>query len=411
MGDIGDIDVGFVRLLIENDIGQSGIRVRDFSVERAAENGENYGSVILRIRVGYYREDDSCPSNGDYWKASYVGKFMPVQPQHYQTIKNFKIFDREILVYQKLLPAALKLQEEPKIRPDVPLCVFAGVTPFEAVVMRDLKEEGFKLADRIQGLNVAEFRLVMEAYGKFHSFGFLLVQKTDLASHELLQENPFEKFPDSDQFIRNSMVTLRKLLEETPGQENNVQRLSRFIQEKAKDGNHFKSFMRPRGSRKTILHGDCWSNNMMFRYENDEPVEVRLLDLQMIRLGNPSQDLLHALYTCTSRSIHRDQTEFYKIYHQSLMRHCEALGIHLDYTFESLLEDVEANREFGFFMAVFQIPVILMEKGDAPDLTKTDMDPETMLQMREKSLFSRTNVVVKQRMLELVDDMVASKVL
>ena len=39
----------------------------------------------------------------------------------------------------------------------------------------------------------------------------------------------------------------------------------------------------------TLTHGDYWNNNMMFKFEGDEPVQMLMLDFQNYVYGLPSK--------------------------------------------------------------------------------------------------------------------------
>jgi len=42
----------------------------------------------------------------------------------------------------------------------------------------------------------------------------------------------------------------------------------------------------------TFIHGDCWTNNMMYRTDQDGNVQMRLIDWQITKLGRPMDSKL-----------------------------------------------------------------------------------------------------------------------
>lgn len=72
-----------------------------------------------------------------------------------------------------------------------------------------------------------------------------------------------------------------------------------------------------------ICHGDCWTNNTMFKYdENQKPTEVCLVDWQSLLYCSPITDLVFYIFLCTTkemRDLHYDS--FLKTYHDSLSSH------------------------------------------------------------------------------------------
>merc|ERR1712026_79907 len=59
----------------------------------------------------------------------------------------------------------------------------------------------------------------------------------------------------------------------------------------------------------TLCHGDFWSNNILFTYEEDKPdipTSLVIIDYQLINVGNPCYDLVYFLYLNTDLAF-RDQ--------------------------------------------------------------------------------------------------------
>ena len=47
----------------------------------------------------------------------------------------------------------------------------------------------------------------------------------------------------------------------------------------------------------TCCHGDFWSNNILYKYdEDDKVVATMLIDFQLINYGHPAYDVLYLLY-------------------------------------------------------------------------------------------------------------------
>ncbi|CAG0904940.1 unnamed protein product, partial [Darwinula stevensoni] len=149
--DVDDVTEDFVKTLIEKDTGEDKIAIKHFHVERATEAGDNYGTIVYRIHVSYICGSDGSGKSRD---AAYIGKFLPVQPKHRETMQQMDFYEREVVVYNELIPSMINLQKEKLIRediliPDVPRCIYANwqSTPIAAVIMEDLCTKGFRLTD------------------------------------------------------------------------------------------------------------------------------------------------------------------------------------------------------------------------------------------------------------------------
>ncbi len=60
-----------------------------------------------------------------------------------------------------------------------------------------------------------------------------------------------------------------------------------------------------------ICHGDCWSNNLMFRYDSEtgKPCEVILVDLQLPVETCVVNDLVYVTYACTDLELRENHTD------------------------------------------------------------------------------------------------------
>jgi len=52
-----------------------------------------------------------------------------------------------------------------------------------------------------------------------------------------------------------------------------------------------------------ILHGDCWMNNMMFRYENNQPDAVKLIDFQISFYNSFANDLQYFIFSSAKADV------------------------------------------------------------------------------------------------------------
>ncbi|KAK9732379.1 Ecdysteroid kinase-like family [Popillia japonica] len=78
-----------------------------------------------------------------------------------------------------------------------------------------------------------------------------------------------------------------------------------------------------------LTQGDCWCNNMMFLFEEgnkDEPIEIVLLDWQIIRVTIPVFDLAYFFYTSASEMAMKHIDDYLDLYHRELSDQLKKLG-------------------------------------------------------------------------------------
>lgn len=81
-------------------------------------------------------------------------------------------------------------------------------------------------------------------------------------------------------------------------------------------------------SLKVLCHGDCWTNNFLYVYDDDNNIqETCLVDFQLIRYGSPAMDLSNLIFCCTDKSLRRNhQTALLQLYHKELIKSMKLLG-------------------------------------------------------------------------------------
>jgi thiamine kinase-like enzyme len=143
--------------------------------------------------------------------------------------------------------------------------------------MDDLKEQGFRMADRTVGLDMKHCLLVMKTLAQSHAASAVL---------HLKDPEKFKPFGGSFYCDRH-----RKSLEKL--YQNNIQRLTKVMENTSLSSDRFacklhrltdktadiliKDLERNDNDFNVFVHGDLWTNNMMFRYsdDTDEVVDVR----------------------------------------------------------------------------------------------------------------------------------------
>ena len=85
-----------------------------------------------------------------------------------------------------------------------------------------------------------------------------------------------------------------------------------------------------------------------------------LLDLQLMRITNPSVDLVYLLCSSTSNTARKERLEeWLHVYHDTLMTDLKLLGYAESvYPFEELVKDIDHSFLFGSFLGVMHCQVI-----------------------------------------------------
>jgi hypothetical protein len=151
--------------------------------------------------------------------------------------------------------------------------------PASAIVLEDLKEQGFRMADRTVGLDMQHCLLVIKAMAQSHAASAVL----HLKDPEIF--SPFsESFycvcqPSTIKlFIHTNMKNLAKEVETWPLFNDRFASKLHRVADKAVDY-LIKFVKRDEDDFNSFIHGDFWQSNIMFRYsdDTDEVMDVRYI--------------------------------------------------------------------------------------------------------------------------------------
>lgn len=124
-------------------------------------------------------------------------------------------------------------------------------------------------------------------------------------------------------------------------------------------------------------HGDCWINNMLFRYDNNDPqkpIEVTLVDFQIAREACPTTDLAYFLFTSVRAPLrNKHEDELLQVYYDAFTRYCEALNVKSlpGFTFENLKRRYRRSKIFGLMLSLPLLNVVLKPHEESIDLDKS----------------------------------------
>ncbi|KAL3273769.1 hypothetical protein HHI36_015196 [Cryptolaemus montrouzieri] len=286
------------------------------------------------------------------------------------------VYARELCLYSNIFPTLesfLKEKFMDGFLDFVPKARFTYNIPYrESIILENLKHQDFRLCQRSSTLNLEHIKLVFETYGKWHGLTmayrdqcpekFATLTKNWVDTKVLL----WKKFGIYDDFKREFLVTIEMFKD---CGRNDLVNIYRKLEP------HIDSLLSNTGKDDDILciiHGDCWVNNYMFRYEqleNAKPCEVRFLDFQMALVDSPVLDLSSFFYNVADKNSLNNLDYLLTIYHESLSKTMKNLGSNQEKIFS--MSDLKQHwKKYGFYavlaLAVY-MKVQLCDPDEAPD--------------------------------------------
>ncbi|XP_030384120.1 uncharacterized protein LOC115631500 [Scaptodrosophila lebanonensis] len=322
--------------------------------------GDNYATIMLRVELDVETED----------KSNLIKAYMlkiPHQSERYrEMMKKTNIFDIEQGMYTHVVPELEQLYK------DVGLSVKFGASTYEIpagedyVLLEDLRPKGFKNANRLDGLDTVHTKCVLRKLAQWHAAAAVRVDA----------KGPYEEkyrkgfFNDDNREVLvdmngNNMKSFLKHIKEYKGLESYVEDFQQISQKMVDviskmsepDPNEFN----------TLNHGDCWSNNIMFQYnESGDIQETYFVDLQIPKYGTVAQDLFYFLLTSTNLDIKLSKFEYFiQFYHAALIEHLKLLNYKRNLpTLKGIHQALVKYGSWGFFSVVNIMGVVLLDPNE-----------------------------------------------
>lgn len=353
--------------LLEGVLGD-GSTVLSVDAHRAVAKGENFLSLLFRTRVQYTTRDSEEPQELHLMvKGVPDGEFIQV------FVEEVGVFRREMQIYEETLPRLYSFADarlgKKNAFPRLSAEYFKTKRP-DTLVLGDLKHLDFVMADRRNRLDFVHAKLVIENLARLHALS---------SAYDEANPGCFAQFDDRmfsevnrerlEQFIPPQIKSLAEEIKKWEGFEGIAAKLA------ALEHKHVDRLIdvckRAEGGRLMLIHGDCWVNNILFKYsENGEPEDIRFVDFQLTRQASLGFDLNYFIFSSLRTDVrvqHFD--ELLAIYCQTFQHWADKLhytGPPL--TLDEIIRETDRTMFFGFTSVLTTMAIVLADPDDAIDL-------------------------------------------
>ncbi|KAJ8957795.1 hypothetical protein NQ314_006470 [Rhamnusium bicolor] len=182
----------------------------------------------------------------------------------------------------------------------VPKCYKTLISDnMEVLVLDNLKKCGYELYDRKKSFNVHHLKAILKEYGKFHALSFAL-RNQRLEVFNILttfETDVFKGFLEADMIkrsLRKAVINALNILKERRDL-NLMKKFKKLLKKDTAD--MLLDLVSEKEPQSVILHGDCWNNNFMFKYQEQAPAFEELREDEtfgdMLILDNERKDLYY----------------------------------------------------------------------------------------------------------------------
>ncbi|XP_073819368.1 uncharacterized protein [Musca autumnalis] len=314
----------YLEEVLKEYLNDDSAQIISLDVKPATANGENYASVMSRIRISFTTNKNIEPQTLSFiLKYSYEN-----DPVVAKIMAGYDIYNTEMKMYERILPKLAEILQEAGDTEQ--LCAKTLKVDYErsAIIFEDLTVSGFIMADRKKGMDWTHAEMVMKKLAKFHASAALLNER---------ENGILEEFDHGimNRHTRGFACIFEYLLEEGAGFVKDCPDLGVYYYDKLmKLRNHVVGYaIRAYATRPhnfyTLSHGDLWTNNTMMLYEKnphgDSLKNIMFIDFQYCNWSSPMVDLHYYFNSSLECELMLDvesQEKLLQYYHSVL---CEML--------------------------------------------------------------------------------------
>ncbi|XP_050727759.1 uncharacterized protein LOC127004243 isoform X1 [Eriocheir sinensis] len=388
-------------------------RCKDFT-----NKGDNYACFVTSVSVQYKEEGQAEPR-----QVSYVAKIAHQVKSVMNSLMN-EVFLKEGANFTEILPAANEALKELHMDPIRTAKGYSASYTLgqEVLILEDLRQRHFKMFERRRGMDVPHATLVLQELGRLHAasqlletrMGCTLTEKWPILNEKWGSDDSSGMTVVFQKMIETQMEASAVIMEQIPNCEHVVEWIRKT---KATGIDIFIDGTGPAGKFTALTHGDCWNNNILFRYDEAEyPVEVMLVDLQAMRRASVTADLSYFLYSSFTGDVRRNNLDtFLDTYYDSFCGVLRAAQVPLPFSREELGQEFMNKLTFGCVSGMILAPIVLSEDQDVMNFT--EIDEENMDQVnnhRQEQIVrmsKREDGQLKDRYLDMFDDMVRAGII
>ncbi|ALC43528.1 CG5644 [Drosophila busckii] len=385
--------------------------IADIACSAGSSSGDNYMSLVKRVTIYETKRSERANS------CSVIIKRQIASLSRRQLYRCEEAFSNEINAYRHVVPLLCRYAKEPLF----PLCHLADAHDDSAhcepiIVLQDLKALGYRMQNRLAGLELRHCLLVMKKLAQLHAAS-LAAQHLE-SSHFAVQCAQLSEIvycPAAADFYSSILDTSMQQALDSLNASNADGNLSvpiRLMEQLQPTlfGNLQQSINAAADTPFSVVcHGDFWLNNLMFR---SQPEEVIFFDLQAMRRTSPVFDILHFIYTSTRRQLRDVHTDtLLATYAEALrkelaqqLRHTTAAAqlseLCETFSLQRLSEEYVRHVHYGLAISMWILPAVTFDPLNLPNLDEISEDnlqgkeinctqnltPEYHLRIRELAL-------------------------
>lgn len=262
-----------------------------FTDNLRTELNQNYTSDIKYLFVKYRKNNENHQIE--------LAIKMPRQRHQSQFYEKLNFFNKEALVYDKMLPLVHQLLDSPL----APL--HYHTTDSKILVVEDLSAQGYESRDQRNSLNLQQSYPILKTISYFHAATHKIHQShPDLLSEPMFQRSAYIEVRRN---IASAWEPILCDLLKMKNASNLIPKFAKAVSFINQDDDVILSKIHQSNFDFVVLnHGDCRVSNVLFKYGTNELIEsTKLIDFQTCNWSSPVADVIYFITT----SVHIDTVQ------------------------------------------------------------------------------------------------------
>lgn len=236
------------------------------NLKPGSNHGDNFLGVMTSATITGIR-------NNNDEQLHLLCKLAPSNSMRRQEFQSVAVFQRETLMYNKILPLLAKFQKEKGLPLDYcftayPKC-YVAIADEEndqfLVIMEDLRPQGFTMWPKNKVVAVNHASCVVEQLAKLHAISFAIKDQRPKLYEELKEvKDLFGNFFKSENLVHAMNMGFDRAIGALENKEH-----VKIAEEVKENGRQLFQDCLTDGACEpfgVIGHGDCWTNNILYRY-------------------------------------------------------------------------------------------------------------------------------------------------
>ncbi|XP_053616139.1 uncharacterized protein LOC128678564 [Plodia interpunctella] len=381
-----------------------GYQNNNIVIEAVGKAGDNYIANVKRITV-----------NDDREHFKMIAKIAPTNQIARARSGIDVMFMNESVMYKEILPKLVEIQRVNDIPKDS-LFRYAecyGVlteAPHELILLEDLKLSEFITLDRFKPLSNECIKLILKKFAILHSLSIVFKEENPESFSKYSKNlidffDAFCKAPGFQHYLANVEKDALEILADEHYKaaiRGTVSKMPEELSKMSKDIQKMK--------HSVVIQGDSWTNNIMFRLQDNVPVECVMIDYQLSKVSSPVGDILYMIFACTD---HESRRKYYNqwidYYHSELNNSLSNFKMKVNdiYPIDELNKDLKKYCKYFFDNAIIMYSILIRKSEDAAKVKEAieggDNYEDVLESFQTNNLDAESVSLFKSKIEDLVD--------